>query len=175
MGTCKKMPFLVRVLDQGRNIALWAYEKVQEAHPMVRLVSQAVVRGFGAVAGNTWQADPVEVAVVVPPADATVLPLPSMEDPSTLELEFTYGLGGERPLGRVPARAGMAVSFVCLDDEIHIDNIDKMDNDGTLVTAAPADLVGSSSAAWLMIFQCGLRPSPPTTTPTISPAQNLSG
>ena len=29
---------------------------LQEAHPMVRLVSQAVVRGFGAVAGNTWQA-----------------------------------------------------------------------------------------------------------------------
>lgn len=116
----------VRVLDQGRNIAVWAYEKVQEAHPMVRLVSQAVVRGFGAVAGNTWQADSVEVAVAVPPADVAIVPLPSMED-SSFELEFTYGFGGERPLGRVPARAGMAVSFVCLDDEIHIDNIDQLE------------------------------------------------
>ncbi|CAE7571670.1 Rsph1 [Symbiodinium sp. CCMP2592] len=116
----------VRVLDQGRNIAVWAYEKVQEAHPMVRLVSQAVVRGFGAVAGNTWQADSVEVAVAVPPADVAIVPLPSMED-SSFELEFTYGFGGERPLGRVPARAGMAVSFVCLDDEIHIDNIDQVE------------------------------------------------
>ena len=29
---------------------------------------------------------------------------------SSFELEFTYGFGGERPLGRVPARAGMAVA-----------------------------------------------------------------
>lgn len=111
----------VRILDRGRNIALRAYEKVQEAHPMVRLVSQALVRGFGAVSGNTWQAMP---GVAIGPADLALLPLPAREG-SSYEIEFAYGLldSSERPLGRVPARTGMAVSFVHLDDEIHVDNL----------------------------------------------------
>lgn len=117
----------VRILDRGRNIALRAYEKVQEAHPMVRLVSQALVRGFGAVSGNTWQAMP---GVAIGPADLALLPLPAREGSSYdgydgYEIEFAYGLldSSERPLGRVPARTGMAVSFVHLDDEIHVDNL----------------------------------------------------
>ncbi|CAJ1355885.1 unnamed protein product [Effrenium voratum] len=100
----------VRVLDQGRNIALRAYEKVQEAHPMVRLVSKAVAKGFGAVAGNSWTADSMP-GVAIGPADAALLPLPMHQD-SSFELEFAYGLldSGERPLGRVPARTGMAAT-----------------------------------------------------------------
>eukprot|EP00434_Breviolum_minutum_P025895 symbB.v1.2.022896.t1/scaffold2015.1/size92276/9 len=125
----------VRILDRGRNIALRAYEKVQEAHPMVRLVSQALVRGFGAVSGNmsgtTWQAMP---GVAIGPADLALLPLPAQEEGSSYEIEFAYGLldSSERPLGRVPARTGMAVSFVHLDDEIHVDNLQKEE---LLVTA----------------------------------------
>ncbi|CAJ1371778.1 unnamed protein product [Effrenium voratum] len=69
----------VRVLDQGRNIALRAYEKVQEAHPMVRLVSKAVAKGFGAVAGNSWTADSMP-GVAIGPADAALLPLPMHQD-----------------------------------------------------------------------------------------------
>ncbi|CAJ1445416.1 unnamed protein product, partial [Effrenium voratum] len=134
----------VRVLDQGRNIALRAYEKVQEAHPMVRLVSKAVAKGFGAVAGNSWTADSMP-GVAIGPADAALLPLPMHQD-SSFELEFAYGLldSGERPLGRVPARTGMAVSFVCLDDEIHIDNLPEAEFSAETSTGSAEDGVATA-------------------------------
>lgn len=63
---------------------------------MVRLVSSALSRV------GPWPA--AELVAAIGPADLALLALP---DGVGHDLEFAYGLD-ERPLGRVPARDGMA-------------------------------------------------------------------
>jgi len=116
----------VRLVNGEVSLMQSAYKKIQDAHPFMNLVTKTVESGITAVAGAG-----VELPVVViEPTDLAVVRLPgealAIEESERriFDLDFAYGMGRnvERSIGRVRAKPGSAVSFICLDRELHINN-----------------------------------------------------
>jgi len=129
----------VKLLDGADSILARTYARIQDAHPMMRWVTGAVERSLAYAAHNMeCTIEPTSVALLTFPE---VDPEPEQEHaaaegresahlaevpgaPAPLQVEFAYGAGQhrERPVGRVAVRAGTALSFVCLCEELRVDN-----------------------------------------------------
>jgi hypothetical protein len=118
--------FTVRLVDGERSLMKSAYKRIQDAHPFMKMVTQTVEKGVNAVSGERDASAPP--VIVIEPTNVGVVPLPPSLDQEgeqqNFALDFAYGMGDhvERSIGRMPVKTGSALSFLCLNRELHINN-----------------------------------------------------
>ncbi|CAK0831577.1 unnamed protein product [Prorocentrum cordatum] len=139
----------VKLLDREEGMAARTYSKMQRAHPMVRVVSKAISGFVGdeaTAAALLLEVAPADVEALrlpsgpggggAPAGDGAGAGRPGgcevgaaaggEASPQAFDLEFAYGAAGqtESAVGRFPVHAGSAISFVCLNREVLINNVD---------------------------------------------------
>mmetsp|Transcript_169189 Transcript_169189/g.543875 ORF Transcript_169189/g.543875 Transcript_169189/m.543875 type:complete len:1453 (+) Transcript_169189:87-4445(+) len=142
----------VRLMEGNEGLVKKAYVKIQQAHPYARWVASTVEK-YVVDSYRRGNGDVPESAclpfVVVAPAGIARLPIffvEGEEEEQTLNAEFAYGMGdqAERAVGRISARRGCAVSFVCFDNEVRVDNREAA---ASSMTAAAGEADAGADAA----------------------------
>jgi len=102
-------------LDPGFSLASAAYNKLKEAHPMVRLLGGAMSESNG---GD-------HIATVLP-TDVVLIQVPDVAVDRPVRLEFSYGPAAkvEKAVGWTSLRQGTAVSFIHLDSSLQVSNLE---------------------------------------------------
>lgn len=100
--------------EKGATLASKAYERLQDAHLMVKIVGNAMSESDGGDHVTTIL--PTDVALIQVPDDAA----------TSWRLEFCYGTAAhaEKAVGWAVVRPGSALSFVRLDGGLQVSNVE---------------------------------------------------
>jgi len=102
------------VPDTSNSVGAKAYQKFSEAHPLVKLVGNAMAETDGG-----------DHMATILPTDVALIQVPAAEG-ALANLEFAYGPASHpaRSMGRARIGTGTAVTFVELDSGLQVSNMD---------------------------------------------------
>lgn len=112
----------VRLQCGDASFLSWSYSKLRQAHPFVRVATEALEKAVRSPPEEDQglMLEPTGVVAI------TLPPLPPEMGP--VRVEFAYGTPAqrERPIGSCPVGPDRALSFVCLDRDVHVNNSEAM-------------------------------------------------